>query len=179
MCANRISYLLDLRGPSLIVDTACSSSIVAIHTAAASLNAGDCDLAIVGGVNVLVPDVTFTLSCSGFLSPTGKCHTFASSADGYIRGEAVAFVVLRRAGEATLGSRLSVDIDNLPYAKLIGSALNQDGEGLGLTAPNPQAQEAVLRRAYEVANVTASSLAYIEAHGTGTALGDPIEIQAL
>jgi acyl transferase domain-containing protein len=164
----------------MIVDTACSSGLVAIHTAAASLHAGDCDLAIVGGVNVLVPDVTFTLQCSGFLSPTGKCHTFAANADGYIRGEAVGFVVLRRSGEATIGAVINNKFDsNAVYAELIGSALNQDGTGIGLTAPNPEAQEAVLRRAYSVAEVDPSTIGYIEAHGTGTALGDPIEAEAL
>jgi acyl transferase domain-containing protein len=171
---------MDLRGPSLIVDTACSSGLVAIHSAAASLNAGDCDLAIVGGVNVLIPDVTYTLSCSGFLSPTGKCHTFASSADGYIRGEACGFVILRRKGDSTIASVLDKTNElNDVYAELIGSALNQDGTGIGLTAPNPEAQEGVLRRAYKVAGVAPSSVAYVEAHGTGTALGDPIEAEAI
>lgn len=180
VCANRISHILDIRGPSMIVDTACSSGLVAIHTASAALKAGDCDLAIVGGVNVLVPDVTYILRKSGFLSKDNRCKTFAAGANGYVRAEACGFVILRRAGDKTIGALLQNNKNDCkPYAQLVGTALNQDGKGYGLTAPNPAAQETVMRKAYRSAGIMPSDIAYIEAHGTGTSLGDAIEAQSI
>ena len=172
MCANRISYALDLRGPSVVLDTACSSSLVALHAALAALRAGECELAIVAGVNVLDAAVSDTLEKAGFLSPSGKCHAFGARADGYVRAEGCGAVVLRLQSSARQrGERI--------YASVIGSAVNSDGKSNGLTAPNPAAQEDVLQRALASADILPSHVAYIEAHGTGTALGDPIEAAAL
>jgi hybrid polyketide synthase/nonribosomal peptide synthetase FtdB len=173
IAANRLSYLLDFRGPSLAIDTACSSSLVALHLACNSLRDGECDLAVVGGVNVLlVPDPTIAFSKAGFMAPDGRCKAFDARADGYVRGEGAGAVVLKSL------TRAVADGDPI-YALVRGSAVNQDGRSNGLTAPNRWAQEAVLREAYRRAGVVPSEVAYVEAHGTGTALGDPIEVNAL
>jgi acyl transferase domain-containing protein len=173
IAANRISYAFDFRGPSLAIDTACSSSLVALHVACRSLGQGECHLALVGGVNlILAPEVTVHFTKTGFLSPHGRCKIFDAGADGFARSEGAGVVVLKPLARAL------VDGD-LIYAVVRGSAVNQDGRSNGLTAPNPQAQEAVLREAYRVAGVSPGVVSYVEAHGTGTALGDPIEARAL
>lgn len=171
--SNRLSYFLDARGPSVTVDTACSASLVAVHQACQAVMAGDCSLAIVGGVNALVnPEVTGVLERAAMLSPTGACRPFDAAADGYVRGEGCGLVVLKRLSAARRDG-------NRVLAVLRGSAVVQDGRSNGLSAPNGEAQRAVIRRALARAGVQADAVEYIEAHGTGTALGDPIEINAL
>ncbi|QRO01345.1 amino acid adenylation domain-containing protein [Archangium violaceum] len=173
IAANRISYLLDLRGPSLAVDTACSSSLVALHLACRSLRAGESTVALAGGVNVLLsPEISSNFSQGGFLAPDGRCKPFDASANGYTRSEGAGVVVLKPL------SRALADGDRI-YALIRGSAVNQDGRSNGLTAPNRQAQESVLREAYQRAGISPGQVRYVEAHGTGTALGDPIEVEAL
>ena len=173
IAANRLSYALDLRGPSLAVDSACSSSLVAVHLACESLRSGSSALALAGGVNLMLSSaLTEVLHRAGFLSPTGRCKTFSENADGYVRGEGAGVVVLKPAEQAL------ADGDHI-YALIRGSAVNSDGRSNGLTAPNGQAQEAVLRAAYRHAGVSPSAVGYVETHGTGTALGDPIEVAAL
>jgi phthiocerol/phenolphthiocerol synthesis type-I polyketide synthase B len=171
--ANRLSYFLDLRGPSIAVDTACSSSLVAIHLACQSLRTGDSDLALAGGVNLLMSPAVFRgFDQAAALSPTGACHAFDAAADGFVRGEGCGVAVLKRLGDAQRdGDRI--------MAVVPGSAVNQDGRSNGLMAPNPSAQMAVLRRAYDIAGVSPLDVDYVEAHGTGTFLGDPIEARAL
>jgi phthiocerol/phenolphthiocerol synthesis type-I polyketide synthase B len=171
--ANRLSYFLDLRGPSLTVDTACSSSLVAVHLACQSLRTGQTDLAIAAGVNlVLSPVVTGSFDAAGAMSPTGACHTFDAAADGFVRGEGCGVAVLKRLSDALRdGDRV--------LSVVRGSAVNQDGRSNGLMAPNPAAQAAVLRAACADAGVEPSEIDYVEAHGTGTLLGDPIEARAL
>jgi phthiocerol/phenolphthiocerol synthesis type-I polyketide synthase B len=171
--ANRLSYFLDLRGPSLTVDTACSSSLVAVHLACQSLRTGQSELAIAGGVNLLLsPVVTRSFDQAGAMSPTGACHAFDASADGFVRGEGCGVAVLKRLSDALR------DGDEV-LAVVRGSAVNQDGRSNGLMAPNPAAQAAVLRAACADADVEPSDVDYVEAHGTGTLLGDPIEARAL
>ncbi|MFE5502773.1 SDR family NAD(P)-dependent oxidoreductase [Amycolatopsis japonica] len=171
--ANRLSYLLDLRGPSAVVDTACSSSLVAVHQALVSLQRGECELALAGGVNLLLSEGPFTtFRRAGLLAADGRCKTFDAAADGIVRGEGCGVVVLRRLADArSAGDRV--------LAVLRGSATNSDGRSNGLMAPNPAAQAELLREAYEVAGVERSTVDYVEAHGTGTLLGDPIEAGAL
>jgi phthiocerol/phenolphthiocerol synthesis type-I polyketide synthase B len=171
--ANRLSYFLDLRGPSISVDTACSSSLVAAHLACQSLRTGDSNLAIVAGVNLLLsPAVFHGFDQAGALSPTGRCHAFDAAADGFVRGEGCGVVVLKRLPDALRdGDRV--------LAVLRGSAINQDGRSNGLMAPNPAAQMAVLRAAVANAGIQPHEIDYVEAHGTGTFLGDPIEARAL
>ena len=170
--ANRISYFLDLLGPSIVVDTACSSSLVAVDMAMASIRAGKCELAIVGGVNLLLADaVTESLSVAGFLSSDSKCHSFDASANGYVRGEGCAAVVLRGDTSAARSPR--------EYAQLVSSAVNHGGRSNGLTAPNPLSQESVIMEACANGGVSPAHIAYVEAHGTGTSLGDAIELAAL
>ena len=171
--ANRLSYFLDLRGPSVTVDTACSSSIVALHLACQSLRIGDSDVALAAGVNLLLAPAIFrAFDQSGALSPTGACHAFDADADGFVRGEGCGVVVLKRLSDAVRdGDRL--------LAVVRGSAVNQDGRSNGLLAPNPAAQMAVLRAAYANAGVSPTEVDYVETHGTGTLLGDPIEARAL
>ncbi|MDF0532546.1 SDR family NAD(P)-dependent oxidoreductase [Tsukamurella sp. 8F] len=171
--ANRVSYLLDLRGPSLTVDTACSSSLVALHLACQSLRTGESETALVGGVNLLLSPVVFGgFDASGALSPNGECRAFDAAADGFVRGEGCGVVVLKRLADAERdGDRV--------LAVVRGSAVNQDGRSNGLVAPNPAAQMDVLRAAYAAAGVPPREVDYVEAHGTGTALGDPIEARAL
>jgi len=173
VAANRISYLFDFRGPSWVVDTACSSSLVAIHQACQSLRLRECSLAIAGGVNlILAPHLTIAFSQAGMLSPRGRCRAFDDSADGYVRGEGCGLVVLKRLSDALR------DRDNI-LALIRGSAVNQDGRTNGLTSPNGLSQQAVIRKALESAGVSPAHISYIEAHGTGTSLGDPIEMNSL
>jgi acyl transferase domain-containing protein/acyl carrier protein len=173
IAANRLSYLLDLRGPSVAVDTACSSSLVAVHMACQSLRAGESSLALAGGVNLtLLPDVTVNLAQARMMSADGRCKPFDASADGYVRGEGCGVVVLKRLSEA------EADGDRV-LAIIRGTAVNQDGRSNGLTAPNGPAQQAVIRAALRNAGVEPWQLGYVEAHGSGTPLGDPIEFQAL
>ena len=171
--ANRLSYFLDLHGPSLAIDTACSSSLVAAHLACQSLRSGESTLALVGGVHLLLsPGMSVGYAKGGFMAPDGRCKTFDARADGYVRGEGAGIVVLKRLSEAQArGDRV--------YAVVLGSAVNQDGASNGITAPNPLAQEAVLAAAYRNAGVSPGRVHYVEAHGTGTKLGDPIEVKAL
>ena len=173
IASGRLSYFLGTQGPSISIDTACSSSLVAIHLAIQSLRNGDCDLALAGGVNViLTPEATISLSRSKMMAPDGRCKTFNARADGFVRGEGCGMLVLK-----PLSKALS-DHDRV-LAVIRGSAVNQDGRSNGLTAPNGPSQEAVLRSALANAGVESGEVSYIETHGTGTALGDPIEVQAL
>lgn len=173
IAANRLSYLFDLRGPSLAVDTACSSSLVALHLAAESLRRGECDRAIVGGVNLLLsPELSDTFQQAGMLSPQGQCRTFDAAADGYVRGEGCGVLLLKPLAQA------QQDGDPI-WGVLAGTAINQDGRSNGLTAPNGLAQQAVIRQALQRAGLQPDQIAYVEAHGTGTPLGDPIEVGAL
>lgn len=173
IAANRISYTFGLQGPSMAIDTACSSSLVAVHQACRSLANGESSLALAGGVNlVLSSDYGTIFSQAQMLSPSGRCHTFSQQADGYVRGEGCAMLVLKLLSEA--------ERDGDPILGVIrGSAVNQDGASNGLTAPNAQAQQQVIRQALQTANLHAADIAYVETHGTGTPLGDPIEISAL
>ncbi len=173
VAAGRLAYLLDLRGPALALDTACSSSLVAVHLACESLRLGECDMALAGGVNlILAPDVSVMLAQAHMLSPDGRCRTFDAGANGYVRGEGCGVVVLKPLAAALR--------DGNPVLALIrGSAVNQDGRSNGITAPNGLAQQAVVRQALERAGVRPAELGYVEAHGSGTPLGDPIEIGAL
>lgn len=171
--AGRLSYTLGLQGPSLVVDTACSSSLVATHLASHSLRTGECDLAIVGGVNlILSPETMEQIAKTRALSPDGRCKTFDATANGYVRGEGCGVLVLKRLADARR--------DKDPIVALIrGSAVNQDGRSTGLTTPNVLAQETLLRTALATSGVAPEEIGYVEAHGTGTPLGDPIEIDAM
>ena len=173
IAANRISYVLDFRGPSIAIDTACSSSLVAVHLACSSLRNGESTLALAGGVNlILSPAIAINFTKAGAMAADGRCKTFDARADGYVRSEGAGVVVLKPLSKA------AADGDPI-YAVIRGSAVNQDGRSNGLMAPNPAAQEAVLREAYRQAAVSPGKVQYVEAHGTGTLLGDPIEVQAL
>ncbi len=171
--SGRLAYTLGLRGPAVALDTACSSSLVAVHLAVQSLRRGETDVAVVGGVNLIVESAgTRLLLESGALSPSGRCRPFDAGADGFTRGEGAVAIVLRRLDDA--------QADGDPVLAVIrGSAVNQDGRSTGLTAPNVNAQRAMLAAALEDAGVAPASIGYVEAHGTGTALGDPIEFDAL
>ncbi|HKV08228.1 MAG TPA: acyltransferase domain-containing protein [Thermoanaerobaculia bacterium] len=170
---NRVSYALGLRGPSLVVDTACSSSLLAIHLACQSLRAGECSVALAGGINLmLVGETMVALTKFGGLSGDGRCKAFDARADGFGRGEGAGIAVLKPL------SRAVADGDRI-YCVVRGSAVNNDGASNGLTAPNPQAQVEVLEEAYARAGVDPARVDYVEAHGTGTPLGDPIETRAL
>jgi acyl transferase domain-containing protein len=173
IAANRISYLFDLRGPSLAIDTACSSSLVAVHMAMRSVLDGDCEMALAGGVNfIMSPEVSIGFARSNMLSPTGECWTFDERADGYVRGEGCGLVLLKRLDAAERdGDRI--------LAVLHGSAVNQDGLTRGMTRPNLDQQEAVVRSALAAGEIEPQAIGYVEAHGTGTPLGDPVEIEAL
>ncbi|GCF09103.1 type I polyketide synthase [Dictyobacter arantiisoli] len=173
IAANRISYVLDLRGPSMAMDTACSSSLLAVHQACQSIRNHECSLALAGGVNlVLTPDLTITFSQARMMSSVGHCKTFDDAADGYVRGEGCGLVLLKSMAEAQR------DGDNI-LAVIRGSAVNQDGRSNGLTAPNGPAQEAVIRQALKNANVEPQQVSFVETHGSSTPLGDPIEVAAL
>jgi acyl transferase domain-containing protein/surfactin synthase thioesterase subunit len=173
IAANRLSYFFDFRGPSLAIDTACSSSLVAVHLACQSLRSGESDLALAGGVNLLLrPEVTMIFSQAQMMAPDGRCKTFDARANGYVRGEGCGMVVLKRLEDAVRdGDRI--------LSTIRGSAINQDGHSNGITAPNGPAQEAVLRRALANAKTNPAEIGYVELHGTGTSLGDPIEAEAL
>ncbi len=170
---SRIAYALDLHGPALAIDTGCSSSIDALALACQALRAGDCEGALVGGVNViLTPEKTLTLAAARMLAADGRCKTFDARADGYVRGEGCAVVVLKRLSDAV---RAGDDVQ----AVVRGYAVNHDGLSNGLTAPNGTAQRALLARALDNAGVEPSAVGWVEAHGTGTALGDAIEVKAI
>ncbi len=173
IAAGRISYFLGARGPALVIDTACSASLVALHLAVESLRRGETNLAIVGGANlILSPEFNVSFSKTRMLSRDGLCKTFDAAADGYVRSEGCAVVVLKRLSDALRdGDRV--------LASVVGSAINQDGRSAGLTAPNGPAQEAVIRAALENADLAPALVSYVEAHGTGTPLGDPMEVRAL
>ncbi|QDU91227.1 Phthiocerol/phenolphthiocerol synthesis polyketide synthase type I PpsA [Pirellulimonas nuda] len=171
--ANRTSYVLDLKGPSWSVDTACSSSLVAVHQAAAAVRRGECDLAIAGGVNLILSEETTTALCrAGMLSPGGETRAFAAGADGFVRGEGCGVVVLKRLSAAL------ADGDRV-WAVLRGTAVGQDGRSNGLTAPSGPSQQDVIRQALAASGLKPADIDYIEAHGTGTELGDPTEMGAL
>ena len=171
--AGRIAYTFDLHGPCVMVNTACSSSLMAVHLASQALRSGECDTALAGGVNLmLVPELSIFMSKIDALSPTGVCRPFDASADGVVRGEGCAVVVLKRYADAV------ADGDDI-LAVVKGSAANHDGRSAGLTAPNAAAQEMLLRSALASAGIEAGDVDYVEAHCTGTPLGDPLEISAL
>ncbi|MCA9960922.1 MAG: polyketide synthase, partial [Anaerolineales bacterium] len=171
--ANRLSYLFDWQGPSLAVDTACSSSLVAAHLAVNSLRSRECDLALAAGVNLLLsPESTITFTKLQMMAPDGRCKTFDAAADGFVRGEGVGVVVLKRLSDAVAAGDPII-------ALIAGTAVNQDGSSNGITAPNGLAQQAVIRQALTNAKVQPEQISYVETHGTGTKLGDPIEVEAL
>jgi len=173
IAANRISYVNDFRGPSMAIDTACSSSLVAVHLACRSLREGESTLAVAGGVNVIgSPALGVNFSKAGLMAADGRCKTFDAAADGYVRGEGAGVVVLKPLSQAL------ADGDPV-YAVIRGSATNQDGRTNGLTAPSRQSQEAVLADAYRDAGLSPGAVQYVEAHGSGTSLGDIIEAKAL
>ncbi|MBO3459429.1 acyltransferase domain-containing protein [Aetokthonos hydrillicola Thurmond2011] len=171
--AGRLSYFLGLTGPCLVVDTACSSSLVAVHLACQSLRKKECSLALAGGVNLLLsPELSIVFSQARMLSPEGSCKTFDADADGYVRGEGCGVIVLKRLSDAIKNQ------DNI-LALIRGSAINHDGPSGGLTVPNGPSQQKVISEALKNAGVEPFQVSYIEAHGTGTPLGDPIEVGAL
>jgi myxalamid-type polyketide synthase MxaE and MxaD len=173
IAANRLSYVFGFRGPSLALDTACSSSLVAVHLAVQSLRRGECELALAGGVNLmLTPESTIALSRMQLMAADGRCKTFDASADGFVRGEGCALVALKRLSDA-------IAAGDPIRAVIRGSAVNQDGRTNGLTAPNGLAQRDVVRSALEDGGVRPGEIGFVETHGTGTALGDPIEVEAL
>lgn len=169
----RVAYHFGFEGPAMIIKTACSSSLVAVHQAVRALQCGDCDVAIAGGVNlVLIPEINVCLTKGGFLSPDGRCKTFDASADGYVRSEGCGLVLLKRYDDA-------VSAGDFILATIIGSAVNQDGTSNGLTAPSGEAQIACYQAALKNAGIFANEVDYIEAHGSGTQLGDAIEMQSI
>ncbi|GET38067.1 beta-ketoacyl synthase [Microseira wollei NIES-4236] len=173
IAANRLSYILNLRGPSVVVETACSSSLVALHFGCRSLQNGESNLCLVGGVSLMLsPEPFITYSHGRMMASDGRCKTFDASADGYVRGEGCGVIVLKRLEDALR------DGDNI-QAVVKGTAVNQDGLSNGLTAPNGASQQAVIRQALKNARVTPEKISYVETHGTGTALGDPIEFKSL
>ncbi|CAM5368575.1 Putative NRPS-type-I PKS fusion protein OS=Streptomyces griseus subsp. griseus (strain JCM 4626 /NBRC) OX=455632 GN=SGR_814 PE=3 SV=1 [Streptomyces griseus subsp. griseus] len=173
MVSNRISYCFDFRGPSLSIDTACSSSLVAVHLACQALNNGESDLALAGGTLLhMAPQYTVAETKGGFLSPEGRSRTFDAAADGYVRAEGVGLVALKRLDDAVRdGDRI--------HAVIAGSGVNQDGHTNGITVPNADAQVDLIRRVCAEAGITPGDLQYMEAHGTSTPVGDPIEANAL
>lgn len=173
LAANRLSYVFDLHGPSLAVDTACSSSLVATHLACQSLRNGECDTALAGGVNLIVaPTWTLAFSQARMLSSDGRCKTFDADANGYVRAEGCGVVVLKRLSDAMR--------DGDPIVAVIrATGSNQDGRTNGVTVPNGDAQQTMIRRTLRAAGLSAADISYVEAHGTGTPTGDPIEIEAL
>ena len=174
VAAGRLSYLFDFQGPSLTVDTACSSSLVAVHLACQSLQHGECNLALAGGVNVILqPHITIAYSQSKMMAPDGRCKFGDARGDGYVRSEGCGVVVLKRLSDAL------ADGDPI-YAIIAGSAVNNDGRSSGfLATPGTAGQEDLLRKAYQAAGIVPGHVQYVEAHGTGTRAGDPVEIEAL
>ncbi len=173
MLANRVSYWFDFHGPSETIDTACSSALVAVHRAVRAIQNGDCEIAIAGGVSVILSPDTYVLSTHlGMLSPDGRCKTFDKTANGYVKGEGAGAVLLKPL------SRAIADGDNI-QGVILSTAENHGGRANFLTAPNPEAQAALLKTAYGRAGIDPRSVSYVEAHGTGTELGDPIEVDAL
>jgi acyl transferase domain-containing protein/NAD(P)-dependent dehydrogenase (short-subunit alcohol dehydrogenase family)/acyl carrier protein len=171
--ANRVSFIFNFHGPSLVVDTACSSSLVALHMACESIKKGECQVAVAGGVNVYLHPCKYIEMCStGMLSPKGRCHTFGEGADGFVPGEGVGAVLLKPLSSAT------ADNDHI-YAVIKGSAVNHGGRTNGYTVPNPNAQAVLIEKALTNAQIHPRTISCIEAHGTGTSLGDPIEIAGL
>jgi polyketide synthase PksN len=171
--ANRVSYFCNFHGPSIGLNTMCSSSLIAIHLACQSIRQGECELAIAGGVNVSIhPNKYLLLDRGNFMSSKGRCESFGTGGDGYVPGEGVGSILLKPLSKAI------EDRDQI-YGVIKGSAINHGGKTNGYTVPNPNAQASMIRRAMKDANVDARHVSYIEAHGTGTALGDPIEITAL
>ena len=170
--SGRVAFALGLEGPAMAVDTACSSALVAVHQACQALHSGDCDMALAGGVNVLLSPVTvIAASRARMLSPVGRCKTFDASADGYVRSEGCGILVLKRLSDAERdGDRICAVISS--------SAVNQDGASSGLTVPNGGAQQRLIGTALARAGLAGGDVDYLEAHGTGTPLGDPIEVQA-
>ncbi|SFW64539.1 SDR family NAD(P)-dependent oxidoreductase, partial [Luteibacter sp. UNCMF366Tsu5.1] len=171
--ANRVSYFFDLGGPSLLLDTACSSSLVALHTAVQSLRRGECSSALVAGVNVIChPDLSVAYHKAGMLSPDGLCKVFDARADGYVRAEGAVAMYLKPLADALA--------DGDPVQGVVrGTAINHGGLASGLTVPNPRKQRDLLLAAWRDADIDASAIGYLEAHGTGTSLGDPIEVEAI
>ena len=173
IAANRISYSFDLRGPSLAIDTACSSSLLAVHLACESIRRGESQMALAGGVNaLLMPDFTVAFSQLGVLSPDGRCKTFDRRANGYVRGEGAGMVLIRPLDAAIADG-------DLIYAVIRATAANQDGRTAGLTVPNGEAQQQLIRTACKQAGIAPHAIDYVEAHGTGTPVGDPIEANAI
>jgi acyl transferase domain-containing protein/enoyl-CoA hydratase/carnithine racemase/acyl carrier protein len=171
--ANRISYFFDFSGPSLLIDTACSSSLVALHTAVQSLRSGECEAALVGGVNLIChPDLSISYHKAGMLAPDGRCKVFDAKADGYVRSEGAVVLLLKPLRDAIADG-------NQIHGVIRGSATNHGGLAGGLTVPNPQKQKELLIAAWRNAGIVSQDLTYIEAHGTGTSLGDPIELQGV
>ncbi len=173
MLSNRLSYTLGLQGPSMTIDTACSSSLVATHLACRALQNRDADMCLAGGVNFMLRAETITMLCKGqFLARDGRSKSFDISADGYGRGEGCGIVALKRLSDA-------VADDDEVLAVIVGTGCNQDGATPGITVPNAEAQAALMKRVYEQAGASAKDIDMIEAHGTGTSVGDPIELQAI
>ncbi|NNK73173.1 MAG: SDR family NAD(P)-dependent oxidoreductase, partial [Flavobacteriaceae bacterium] len=173
IAANRISYYYNLHGPSMAVDTACSSSLSALHMACQSIRSGESNMALVGGVNlILSPAHSIAFTKSGVLAPDGKCKSFDASANGYVRGEGGGLVIVKPLSDA-------IAEGNYIYAVIHGSAMNQDGRTNGLMAPNQKSQERMLKEAYANAGISLSQVQYVEAHGSGTLLGDSIEATAI
>ena len=171
--SGRLSYFFGFKGPSISLDTACSSALVAVHSACQSLRTGESEMALAGGVNhLLLPEMSVNFSKAHMLAPDGRCKAFDARADGYVRSEGCGMVVLKRLSSA-------VAAGDPILAVIRGSAVNQDGRSGGLTVPNGPSQSTVIRRALTMAGVTPDQVSYIEAHGTGTSLGDPIEVHAL
>jgi acyl transferase domain-containing protein len=173
VAAGRLSYILGLHGPNIAIDTACSSSLVAVHLAVQSLRLGECNLALVGGVSLMLsPAISVNFSKAQMMASDGRCKTFDAAADGYVRGEGCIVIALKRLSAA-------IESGDPILAVIRGTAINHDGRSGGLTAPNGPAQTEVIRHALANAGLQADNISYVETHGTGTSLGDPIEVGAL